>query len=489
MFAQEIVLLGKLQFANFSLLVVATTTAVIASRGIFGNAPVFAVPPFVVESYWECFSYALLGIVLGALAAFYTRLFHAVAGYLRRLPVPTWVILLGGLTAVGLLDAAVPANLSDGYGVINEALAGHLAWKLMALLAVAKIIASTLSLGCGAPGGVFGPIFFIGAMTGGSFRGLCELFLPALTGPRGSYALVGLGAFLAATTHAPLTSIFLLFEMTQSYSVAVPALITTIVALVLATRLEPESIDTLGLTAEGKSLHPTTDRLVLDRIPVETVYRKEFEAIRDRTPLPEILRTISKSRSGTFPVLDAKSELIGVLSFATLRPILLEENLGPLIVARDLCDAYVATLTPDAGLGEAFQCMESEGLEDVPVVDAANPKHVLGMLSRADLIAAYNRTVAILSTVTMPAWLVTAEARSSERYRVSVVEVPGGWVGRSLREIDCRARYGVTVLAVQPRGRDAAMGYELPDPNRQLAPGDMLVLAGTVDSLRLAQAV
>ena len=80
MFAQEIVLLGKLQLANFSLLVVATTTAVIASRGIFGNAPVFAVPPFVVESYWECLSYALLGIVLGALAALYTRLFHAVAG-------------------------------------------------------------------------------------------------------------------------------------------------------------------------------------------------------------------------------------------------------------------------------------------------------------------------------------------------------------------------------------------------------------------------
>jgi uncharacterized protein with PhoU and TrkA domain len=132
--------------------------------------------------------------------------------------------------------------------------------------------------------------------------------------------------------------------------------------------------------------------------------------------------------------------------------------------------------------------MESEGLEDVPVVDAANPKHVLGMLSRADLIAAYNRTVAILSTVPMPAWLATAEARSSERYRVSVVEVPGAWVGRSLREIDCRARYGVTVLAVQPRGRDAAVGYELPDPNRQLAPGDMLVLAGTVDALRLAQA-
>jgi len=86
---------------------------------------------------------------------------------------------------------------------------------------------------------------------------------------------------------------------------------------------------------------------------------------------------------------------------------------------------------------------------------------VLGMLSRADLIAAYNRTVAILSTSPMPAWLATAEAQWSERYRVIVLQVPERWVGRSLRELDCRARYGVTVLAVQPRGREAGAGYEL----------------------------
>src|SRR5262249_55832731 len=76
MFAQEIVLLGEMQLANFSLIVISTTTGVVASRGIFGSAPVFVVPPFVLESYWECLSYALLGIVLGLLAAFYARLFH-----------------------------------------------------------------------------------------------------------------------------------------------------------------------------------------------------------------------------------------------------------------------------------------------------------------------------------------------------------------------------------------------------------------------------
>src|SRR5438552_2361069 len=434
MFAQEIVLLGEMQLANLSLIVVATTTAVIAARGLFGNAPVFTVPTFVVESYWECLSYALLGVVLGLLAAFYTRLFHAIAGHLRRLPVPRWMVLLGGLAAVGVLDVVAPANRSDGYDVINQALAGHLSWTLMAPLAAAKIVGSSLSLGCGAPGGVFGPIFFIGAMTGGSFRAVSALLLPGLTGPRGSYALVGLGAFLAATTHAPLTAIFLLFEMTQSYAVAIPALITTILSLMIATRLEPESIDTLGLTAEGKSLHAPADRVVLERIPVATVYRRRFDATRENQPPPDILRLVRQSRSATFPVVGGADELVGVLSFAALRTLVLEEKLDPHLEARDLCDPPALTLTPDDGLGEAFRRMEAEGLEDVPVVDPANRQRLLGMLSRADLIAAYNRTVATLGATSIPDWLKTVEPQWADRYRVMSIEVPQSWVGRTLRD-------------------------------------------------------
>jgi len=236
MFAHEIVLLGELQLANFSLIVIATTSAVIASRGVFGNEAVFHATTFTLESYWECLTYALLGILLGLLAVAYMRLFHAVAARARRLSWPRPVVLLGGLFLVGLIDVVLPENVSDGYPVVNAALAGQLPWRLMAVLAVAKIVASSLSLGCGAPGGVFGPIFFIGAMTGGAFRAVSSLILPGLTGPRGSYALVGLGAFLAATTHAPLTAVFLLFEMTQNYNVTVPALITAGLALIVATR-------------------------------------------------------------------------------------------------------------------------------------------------------------------------------------------------------------------------------------------------------------
>jgi CIC family chloride channel protein len=488
MFAQEIVLLGEMQLANFSLIVIATTTAVIASHGVFATPPVFVVSAFALESYWESLTYGALGVVLGVLAAGYTRLFHAVAIRLQRPAWPRAAVLLGGLAFVGLLDMAVPENVSDGYGVVNQALAGQLPWQLMVVLALAKIVGSSVSLGCGAPGGVFGPIFFIGAMTGGSWRALSEFLLPGLTGPRGSYALVGLGAFLAATTHAPLTAIFLLFEMTRSYAVAIPALIATIVGLMVATWLEPESIDTLGLTAEGKSLHPTTDRVLLERIPVGAVYRREFETIPESCPLPEILRLVSRSSNATFPVLGATGELVGVLSFAALRPLLLEKNWDHgVIVAGDLCDPLHVALTPDDGLGTAFRYMEAEGLEDVPVVDPKDARHVIGMLARSDLIAAYNRTVATLGASAMPAWIKAAEPEWSDEYRVMPAEVPARWVGRTLREIDCRARYGVTVVALRRKQGRGTEPYELPDPDRAIGAGDVLVFAGSLEGIRRAR--
>jgi hypothetical protein len=187
-----------------------------------------------------------------------------------------------------------------------------------------------------------------------------------------------------------------------------------------------------------------------------------------------------------FPVVDAAGDLVGVLSFAALRA-LLETTPRPGLLARDLCDPNLPTLRPNTGLDEAFRVMEAEGLEDLPVVDADHPRRVLGVLSRGDLIAAYNRTMATLSAPGLPAWLSAAEPQWSDRYRVLVVDVPRGWIGRSLRQIDCRARYGVAVLAVHPGGQEPERGYELPDPMRPLAAGDRLVLAGTAEALRTAQ--
>lgn len=481
MFAQEIILQGELQLAHFSLIVIATTTSVVASRAMLGADTVFHVRNFVLASYWELLTYALMGLVLGLLAVFYTRLFHVVLERAARLRLATATKLMGGLALVGVIGVFLPENLSDGYPTIDAALAGHLEWPRMTALAFAKMIASALSLGCGAPGGVFGPIFFIGAMSGGAFRALSELLLPDLTGPRGSYALVGLGTFLAACTHAPLTAIFLLFEMTGNYEIALPALVTSILAVMVASSIEPESIDTLGLARAGTSLRPPREQ-IMDLIPVSAAFHQAFEPIAAHARVPEILRIIGESRATSFPVLDAEGRLVGTISVHDIRDLLLDPAANDLVIAADLCDRDVPTVTPETSLGQALGRMEADDVEEIPVVDADEPRRIVGLLSRADVIRAYNRTLLTARTVPgtpgsdeLPQW--------SKAYRVTTVPVPAPWLGRSLRDLDCRAQYGVTVLAVQADDKPGRT-FEVPDPDRTLQAGESMVIAGPDAAMR-----
>src|SRR5260370_4721099 len=138
----------------------------------------------------------LMGVFLGLLAVAYIRGFHAIGGFFRRLTFPQPLKLTAGLAIVGLIAIPLPQNLSDGYPVINAAFAGQFGITMMASLMLAKFFASAISLDCGAPGGVFGPTFFIGTMAGGVCREPSYLILHALTGARGSYSLVWFGAFL-----------------------------------------------------------------------------------------------------------------------------------------------------------------------------------------------------------------------------------------------------------------------------------------------------
>jgi CIC family chloride channel protein len=475
MFAQEIVLQGKVELAHFSLIVISTATAVIASRAMGGTETVFHARTFELGSYQEIGTYAVMGLGLGLLAAGYVLFFHATLERVGRLELGTAPKLIGGLVLVGLVGAVLPQNLSDGYPTINDALAGKLSLSLMLILAAAKIVTSSISLACGAPGGVFGPIFFIGAMSGGAFRSLSAWWFPDLTGPRGSYALVGLAAFLGACTHAPLTAVFLLFETTGSYEIALPALVTVILAVIVASTIEPESIDTLGLARAGKTLEPPREQ-IMDLIPVASAFDETFEPIGGDVPLAELLRIMSESTATHFPVLDAEQRLLGMLSLHDVRAVLLDPEASITRTAADLCDRQVPTVTPETSLGQALGRMEEDNREEIPVVAPADPTRVVGLLSRADVIRAYNRALVTMRTIPgaagadeLPQW--------SKGYRVVRLAVPASWDGRTLRDLDCRAQFGVSVLAVEPRDKPGHT-FEVPDPDRRLEAGDTLVIAG-----------
>jgi len=475
MFAQEIVLQGQVQLAHFSLIVISTATAVIAARSMGMSETLFGVRSFELASYWELLPYGLMGLCLGVLAVVYSRTFHTAVERAQKLDISTPTKLLVGLAVVGVVGMVLPQNLADGYPAINAALAGELAWPLMVTLAFAKMATSIVSLASGAPGGLFGPIFFIGAMGGGSFRALSETLLPGLTGARGSYALVGLAAFLAACTHAPLTAMFLLFETTRSYEVALPALITVILAVMVSSNVEQESIDTLGLARAGVSLQPPREQ-IMDLIPVSTACHQQFQIIPADTPLRDVLRIVSESTATSFPVVDRKGLLRGILSLHNVRPLFNDPAAADIVIAADICEKNVPTVTPATSLGRALGRMEADDRDEIPVVDPEDPNHVVGLLSRADVIRAYNRTLLTMRTVPgaaagdqMPQW--------SRGYRVTSLLVTENWNGHTLRELDCRARFGVSVLAVEPRDKPGHT-FEVPDPDRRLDTGDSLVIAG-----------
>jgi CIC family chloride channel protein len=483
MFALEIVLLGETELANLILVLVSTFSAVVTSRGLFGNIALFHPAPFVLNSYWEMITYALMGALLGALAAGYIRFFHATSAFFRRLHVHRWLKLGAGLVTVGVIAIVLPDNLSDGYPIIDLALVGKLGVVMLSSLAAAKFFASVVSLGCGAPGGVFGPTFFIGTMAGGAFRQWCNFVLPGLTGPRGSYALVGLGAFLAGVTHAPLTAILLLFEMTRLDPVlALPAIIATVAALIVAHGIEPESIDTYSLAREGKSLAIGHDRRILAQLPTSSVMIREVQTVRANAPASEVLRIAADTTQSTLPVLDNDGGLTGLIVTRDLLSMLAGGvELGALVNAYDLSRQNPPVLGAESSLDQATQLMEYEALEELPVVEHLSFGHgkFLGLVTRRDIVQALNRVaVSLAATGTREPNIFWATG-----YRVTQLYVPETANGKTLRQLDPRARFGVSVLAVQ-RGADQDSGFTTIAPDQPLRQGDLLIAAGRSADLR-----
>ena len=483
LFAQEIVLLGETELDHLTLLLVSTVSAVVFSRAITGNSAVFYPPAFVMRSYWELLSYGLMGLLMGVLSSNYIHFFHATAAAFRAMKVPQWARLALGLFIVGLVAIVLPQNLSDGYPTINLAMEGHFDLGMTLALTAAKFFTSSVSLGCGAPGGVFGPTFFIGTMAGATFQRTMAWMTPRLTGPRGSYALVGLGTFLCGVTHAPLTALFLLLDMTQDYQIALPAMIAVVMALVVSRSLERESIDTYRLAREGKTLDIGRQRLVLTQIPVESSMTHEPAVVRSNAMLSEVLQAAGNTPQTTLPVVDDAGGLMGIIVTRDLVAMLSSQaDVAGLVNAYDICRRNGPVVSADSNLDEAAQLMESEDLEELPVVEHAagqSGHRLVGLVARKDITQVLNRMAVSMSTLANTGTSIFW----ATGYRLMRITVPETAQGKTMVELAPRARFGVSVLAVQKAG-ETDDGFVPITPDRKLDPGDTIMAAGRPSDLR-----
>ncbi len=241
-FISEIVY-GVISTATLVPLAVASVVANIVTRQVLHYDAVFHMPPFDFVSGWEVINYLGLGLIAGLAAPQFLRFLDLSRTLFQRLPFPLWARMAAGGLIVGALSVLNPAVWGNGYSVVNSMLHTQWAWQAVAAILLLKTLATAASVGSGALGGVFTPTLFVGAALGALYgTALQRLFPAGSLSAVSSYAVVGMGALLAATTHAPLMSILMIFEMTLSYEVMLPLMLACMTGYVVAQRIRPASV-------------------------------------------------------------------------------------------------------------------------------------------------------------------------------------------------------------------------------------------------------
>ncbi len=245
-FALEVIL-GDFSISTFSPILFASVVANAVSRYASGNQTAFVIPEYELSSLYELLFYVVLGFLSGTLAVFFMKTLYAFEDLFEKFPVSSYLKAgLGGLV-VGGIGLLFPQILGVGYDTITGILVNQIDVTLILGLLAVKLLATSITLGAGGSGGIFAPSLFIGASVGGAFGFLVNAVFPDFTSPPGAYALVGMGALVAGTTHAPLTAMLILFELTDDYEIILPLILGTVISSLFARYLERESIYTLKL--------------------------------------------------------------------------------------------------------------------------------------------------------------------------------------------------------------------------------------------------
>ncbi|HEX5139017.1 MAG TPA: chloride channel protein [Planctomycetota bacterium] len=394
LFALE-VLLGDLALVTFSPVVVASVAGAAVTFVHSGSNAVFDIPvgKFRLASAWEIPLYVVLGVASACGAVLFTRLLYFFEDILEGVKMPRLMLpALGGL-AVGAIGIAMPEVLGIGYDAISRAFRGEFGLAMLCGLFFAKLAATSLTLGSGGSGGIFAPSLMMGAVLGAGFGEVVGKLFPGVAALPGVYAVVGMAALVAGTTHAPIAAILILFEMTRDFHIIIPLMISCIVATYVARGLLKDSIYTLKLSRRGVRLRGGRDEAVLQSLTVREAMHADAIVLVESMSFGEVRMQALQSRHHVFPVVDAEGRFSGVVTLAALRPFLVEEGLHGVAVARDLAEPPGQVLSPDDDLEVARKAFVRSPYEELPVVDPST-RRVVGLLREHELYAAYNNAVA-----------------------------------------------------------------------------------------------
>jgi len=395
LFALEIVL-GDFTIHTFSPIIIASVIGTVTGRALEGNEVTFDVPVHELVHPTEIIFYLALGMLCGAVARLFTFIyFYAQQIFEEKINIPDYFKPALGGFIVGMISIFLPQILGNGYDYMEQALTGQMFWGLAFLLVFMKIMCTSITLGSGGMGGVFAPSLFIGAMLGTAFGTTIHGVFPTLTASAETYSVVGMGAVAGAVMQAPLTNILMLFELTNDYTLILPIMVSCIASSYTYQRFTKHSIYVQYLLNRGINIRHGREVSIMNSIKVRDVMNTEFTTIAQEMPFRKILETISYSKNFYFPVIDNKGDMTGILSFSDIREMMFEEQLGDLLVAGELATHKVLALTPEQNLNQAMELFTQLDVDQLPVVRHDDKVKVIGMITRGDVMASYNREILV----------------------------------------------------------------------------------------------
>jgi chloride channel protein, CIC family len=380
-------IMGDLHAPVLGSVVLASATSWLVLRLLLGNHPLFQVPQYQLVNPLEFGIYAVLGVAGGLVSVVFTKLLLDMRQRFLRFPQKTvWFQPVAGGLLVGLMGWFVPQVMGVGYGYVGDVLNGRMALNLMVLLVVLKLLAVTTSYASGNAGGIFGPALFIGAMLGGTVGTVAHLLLPGYTATPGAYALVGMGAVFAGIVRAPMTSVVMIFEMTQDYAVIVPLMIANLVSLFISSRLQRQPIYEALAVQDGIHLPTAETRHRHGQRLVTRIMHTGAELLPSEITIGEALERVRASGFRTCLVTDRRG-VIGVINQQTLEREAVEGAAKPL---EELVGSQVFPhVHPDQGLDLALERMGANQIEILPVVSRADVHKLEGIVTLRDVLDSY----------------------------------------------------------------------------------------------------
>jgi CIC family chloride channel protein len=494
LFAMEIIL-GELRLGDMGNVVISAVTASTIARVFLGDRPAFSIPQYGIQTPWEILLYAVLGVLAGLTAVAFIKMLYGLEGRFDQARIPMALkpaiggLMLGGLaffypmilglgfvpeeeSLLGLpLAANIPHIFGSGFPVIEASLLGDLSIGLLIALLILKPLATSLTLGSGNSGGVFAPALFTGAALGGAFGLIVERIAPGATAGPGAFAIVGMAAVFAGAAHAPFTGFLIVFEMTDDYRLIIPLMAGVIVSHLVSERLHRDSIYTLKLTLRGIRLHRGRDIDAMESVQVGEIMVRRPATVAPSLPVSQLASEFLRTGRHGFPVLEDDGMLFGVVSLEDYRRAVTAFEDQTDLLVRDIATRHSVTVYPDETVGTALKRMAPRDLSRLPVVDRRNPRHLVGVVRRNDIVRAYDIALARRTAIRSDNIQVGAKTVAGLDAKEIIVERSSVIAGKRVGEISWPRECVIATI-----WRDEKQ--IIPHGDTIIKPADVLVIVG-----------